>query len=114
MVRNHWDYIVSWYFLDGTGHMSWEQYIPHFIEKSPWVNGREIFWCLPHYADKVYKYERFQESIRYMFPEEYTEVPVTQPSPRKKDYKEYYEDPVLRKLVEAQYREEIEKYGYSF
>lgn len=114
MVRNHWDYIVSWYYLDGTGHMKWEDYIPHFMDKSPWIRGRECFWCLPHYADKVFKYERYEQAVRAMFPQDYTQVARVQPSPRDRPhYRDYY-TPITKKLVEAQYGEEIEKYGYSF
>lgn len=59
-VRNHWDTIASWWFLNGCPGTLWD--FIHSYEHSHFARGNQLFWLHPE-ATYILKYESLQEGL---------------------------------------------------
>jgi hypothetical protein len=127
VVRNHWDWLVSFYKLEPLNSKSFEEWLAiwpyhpmnvayysksgHGREHVARVRYRSAFWHMLPYATRIIRYEFLQEGFRKVFG-----IGVTKKmgvSDNRKPYQHFY-TPATQELVHQLFREEIEELGYEF
>jgi hypothetical protein len=120
VVRNHWDIVVSFYYLNRL-HGNREEFhawITRFVHRDGWVDhGGEkgsfrIFWKLRPYSDELLRYEHGLAERRSKLYGEPVVLPSIGISDRK-PYRDYYTE-ALRQYVADWFADEIATLGYEF
>lgn len=142
VVRNHWDAVVSWFFINA-GHVGgyrssheekrkrFPRFLDHWLEKNEyirrpggvWTQGVNLspakanaspalYWIHAPASDLILRYENLQEEIGKLLGRGRELWPI-QRSPRHADYRDYY-TPTTRDLVMTTFWDEIEEYGYEY
>jgi hypothetical protein len=128
MVRNHWDYAVSFYYehhsrediffddflLSEFSQMTWHRpehtNLPRGMPR--WNTAKKLFWLLPQLATYTFRYEDFPANLVPLLGKDVLELENVNPSSRR-PYHEYYSD-ATRDWIGGRYRKEIQKYDYSY
>lgn len=119
-VRNHWDWFVSFWHLNGCPG-NFGRFVPRLCRESRWINRNptctecRLFWQYVPLSTVILRYERLKDDLNYTllthgFPTvELEQMGDAKPQP----YQTYYDD-TTREYVQSRFRKEIAKYGYTF
>jgi hypothetical protein len=116
-VRNHWDYIISWYHFSRWSE-GWKGTFEQFIEFLATRDDRffkpgKFFWCYQPLSEIVMRYETLAEDFAHVLGRaDPVDLPKVGLSVRK-PYREYYDSYVANKVHDI-WGDEIEDWGYEF
>lgn len=123
VVRNHWDYIVSWWhknpelFNETKKPRSFYEYVKDFAthEANGHVKPHRLYWRYQPVSTHIARYESLWEDLADILDVDttpYKSVYVGR-SANRNPYRDYYTDTAAAWL-RGYYRDEITQYGYEF
>ena len=119
-VRNHWDWFVSFWYLNGCPG-KFDRYVPKLCRESEWINRNpdctrcKLFWKYVPLSTVILRYERVGLDINEALASRGFPTLKLQQEGKKKPrrYQTYYrrgtEDYIM-----SRFGEEINHYGYTF
>lgn len=120
-VRNHWDWFVSFWYLNGCPGR-FDRFVPRLWRESEWVDRRNptcmgcrLYWKYSPYSTVILRYERLQECLdETMEAHGFPSLKLRQNDvSKRKPYQTYYKKPLADRLYSV-FKEEIDYYGYKF
>jgi hypothetical protein len=119
-VRNHFDWFVSFWCLNGCPG-KFHRYVPKLCRESEWIHRNpdgtrcQLFWRYAPLSNVILRYERIEQDFtQALMSNGFPNVqlpPSTEAKP--KHYRAYYHPATVR-LIEDKFGEELTRYEYTF
>lgn len=119
-VRNHWDWFVSFWYLNGCPER-FDRFVPKLCRESEWIDRNptctecRLYWKYAPLSTVILRYERIEQDINLALQSYgFSAIKLKQEGPRKpKPYQVYYKQGIVN-YIQSRFGREIEKYGYKF
>ena len=119
-VRNHWDWFVSFWHLNGCPGR-FDRYVPRLCRESEWIDRNpsctecRLFWKYAPLSSVILRYERIQECLdTTMETHGFPRLRLRQEGAAKpRPYQTYYKQRIVQQIYDR-FGAEIEHYGYKF
>lgn len=123
VVRNHWDWLVSFYHLhrERQERRPFAGWLPSFIERDSWIQqpedrladpgGYRAFWKFYDDSDVILRHESLAEDFQRLYGEELT---VLVGRSRRQPLAYYFDAHGLISLVEQRFADEIARLDYGW
>ncbi len=119
-VRNHWDWFVSFWYLNGCPG-KFDRFVPKLCRESEWINRNptctdcRLFWKYVPLSTVILRFERLEHDLNdAMQTHGFPILDLQQDGPKKpRPYQIYYKQGT-REYVRSRFKNEIAKFGYKF
>jgi len=119
-VRNHWDWFVSFWYLQGCPDR-FDRFIPKLCRESEWIDKNpsctecRLYWKYATISSVILRYEAIESDINAALTSHGFSTLVLEQNGEKKPrpYQTYYKVQ-SREYVRRLFKDEIKQYGYKF